>query len=120
MSVTRRAACREECVLVPESSSLTDMSMMAKMVLMAKRTSPSAPLRLNVAEAKLRLSELLATVAFGGATVEITRRGRPMAKLAIAFALLKIMRHCAPSMGRSVYWPEGSGEGRNGTTRPPM
>ena len=36
---------------------------------------------LNVAEAKRRLSELLGRVAFGGETVVITRRGRPMAKL---------------------------------------
>ncbi len=35
----------------------------------------------NVAEAKRRLSELLGRVAFGGARVLITRRGRPMAKL---------------------------------------
>ena len=35
----------------------------------------------NVAEAKRRLSELLGRVAFGGARVLITRRGRPMAQL---------------------------------------
>jgi len=38
-------------------------------------------LSFDVAETKKRLSELLARVAFGGATVLITRRGRPMAKL---------------------------------------
>ena len=35
----------------------------------------------NVAEAKRRLSDLLGRVAYGGETVLITRRGRPMAKL---------------------------------------
>ncbi len=44
--------------------------------------SPTAPaLKLNAAEAKQRFSELLGRVAFGGATVLITRRGRPMARL---------------------------------------
>jgi len=37
---------------------------------------------LNVAEAKRRLSELIGRVAFGHETVLITRRGRPMARLA--------------------------------------
>ncbi len=36
---------------------------------------------LNVAEAKKHFSELLARVAFGGETVLITRRGKPMARL---------------------------------------
>ena len=35
----------------------------------------------SVAGAKNRLSELLARVAYGGAHVLITRRGRPMARL---------------------------------------
>lgn len=35
----------------------------------------------NVAEAKRTLSELLGRVAYGGETVVIMRRGRPMAKL---------------------------------------
>ena len=35
----------------------------------------------NVAEAKRRLSDLLGRVAYGGETVLITRRGRPMARL---------------------------------------
>ena len=35
----------------------------------------------NVAEAKKRFSDLLARVAFGGESVLITRRGKPMAKL---------------------------------------
>ena len=39
------------------------------------------PRIVNVAEAKRRLSELIGRVAFGGAPVLITRRGRPMAKL---------------------------------------
>ncbi len=36
---------------------------------------------LNVAEAKKRLSDLLGRVAYGGETILITRRGKPMAKL---------------------------------------
>lgn len=54
------------------------------MVIMAKKVSAAAreaPASLNVAEAKRRLSELLGRVAYGGATVVITRRGTPMAKL---------------------------------------
>jgi prevent-host-death family protein len=39
------------------------------------------PVAVNVAEAKQQLSELLGRVAFGGETVVIMRRGRPMAKL---------------------------------------
>jgi prevent-host-death family protein len=39
------------------------------------------PRRMDVAEAKKRFSELLGHVAFGGARVLITRRGRPMARL---------------------------------------
>ncbi len=35
----------------------------------------------NVADAKRRLSDLLGRVAYGGETVLITRRGRPMARL---------------------------------------
>lgn len=35
----------------------------------------------NVADAKRQLSELLGRVAFGGETVLITRRGKPMARL---------------------------------------
>jgi len=35
----------------------------------------------GVAEAKKRLSDLIGRVAYGGETVIITRRGRPMAKL---------------------------------------
>lgn len=35
----------------------------------------------SVAEAKQNLSELLGRVAFGGETVTILRRGKPMAKL---------------------------------------
>lgn len=40
----------------------------------------------NVAEAKKRFSDLLGRVAYGGETVIITRRGRPMAKLVPAAA----------------------------------
>lgn len=36
---------------------------------------------LNVAEAKKRFSDLLGRVAYGGETVLITRRGKPMARL---------------------------------------
>jgi prevent-host-death family protein len=35
----------------------------------------------DVAETKRRFSELIGRVAFGGATVVVTRRGKPMAKL---------------------------------------
>jgi prevent-host-death family protein len=38
-------------------------------------------LELNVAEAKKRFSDLLGRVAYGGESVLITRRGRPMARL---------------------------------------
>ena len=41
----------------------------------------SASLSVNVAEAKRRFSDLLARVAYGGETVLVTRRGRPMARL---------------------------------------
>ncbi len=44
---------------------------------MARSTSTTV----NMADAKRRLSELVGRVAFGGARVLITRRGRPMAKL---------------------------------------
>ena len=36
---------------------------------------------LNVAEAKKQFSDLLGRVAYGGETIVITRRGKPMAKL---------------------------------------
>ena len=35
----------------------------------------------NVTEVKRRFSDLLSRVAYGGETILITRRGRPMAKL---------------------------------------
>lgn len=38
--------------------------------------------KLNVAEAKKQFSDLLGRVAYGGETIVITRRGRPLAKLA--------------------------------------
>ena len=44
---------------------------------MRKATAESV----NVAEAKKRLSDLLGRVAYGGESVLITRRGRPMARL---------------------------------------
>ena len=46
----------------------------------------STAARLNVAEAKKRLSDLLGRVAYGKETIVITRRGRPMAKLVPATA----------------------------------
>jgi prevent-host-death family protein len=36
---------------------------------------------INVAEAKRHLADLLGRVAYGGETITITRRGKPMAKL---------------------------------------
>ena len=42
---------------------------------MAKTTS------INVAEAKRHLANLLGRVAYGGETITITRRGKPMARL---------------------------------------
>jgi prevent-host-death family protein len=38
-------------------------------------------IQVSAAEAKKRFSELLARVGFGGATVVILRRGRPVARL---------------------------------------
>lgn len=46
---------------------------------MRLRPRPSSVL--NVAEAKQQFSTLLGRVAFGGETIVITRRGRPMGKL---------------------------------------
>ena len=43
--------------------------------------APSRIESVNVAEAKKRFSDLLGRVAYGGETVLITRRGKPMAKL---------------------------------------
>ena len=53
---------------------------MAIMSKMAKKADASAE-KVSVATAKNHLSELLGRVAYGGETVLITRRGRPMAKL---------------------------------------
>jgi len=36
---------------------------------------------INVAEAKRHLADILGRVAYGGETITITRRGKPMAKL---------------------------------------
>jgi prevent-host-death family protein len=41
----------------------------------------SKPSRVNVAEAKKSLSELLGRVAYGRETITIVKRGRPMARL---------------------------------------
>ena len=37
--------------------------------------------RVSVADAKRRFSDLLGQVAYGGKTIEITKRGRPVARL---------------------------------------
>ena len=37
--------------------------------------------RVSVADAKRRFSDLLGQVAYGGRTIEITKRGRPVARL---------------------------------------
>jgi prevent-host-death family protein len=42
----------------------------------------TTPQHINVAEAKKKLADLLGRVAYGKETIIITRRGRPMAKLA--------------------------------------
>lgn len=48
---------------------------------MTVKTAEQLEERFNVAEAKRRFSDLLGRVAYGGKTILITRRGRPMAKL---------------------------------------
>ena len=53
------------------------MTIMSKM---AKKAGGTVE-KVSVAAAKNHLSELLGRVAYGGETVLITRRGRPMAKL---------------------------------------
>jgi prevent-host-death family protein len=53
------------------------MSIMSKMV----RNTAAPVEEVSVAGARNRLSELLGRVAYGGANVLITRRGRPMARL---------------------------------------
>jgi len=53
---------------------------MTNMAKMANKRS-NGPEEVTVADAKGRFSELLGRVAFGGETLLITRRGRPMAKL---------------------------------------
>jgi prevent-host-death family protein len=53
------------------------MDIMSKMA--RKTTAPVV--EVSVAGARNRLSELLGRVAYGGANVLITRRGRPMARL---------------------------------------
>ncbi len=42
---------------------------------------PGHASRINVAQAKKSLSELLGRVAYGGETITIVKRGRPMARL---------------------------------------
>jgi prevent-host-death family protein len=51
---------------------------------MTSRESRSIAECVSVAEAKRRFSELLGRVAFGGETIVIARRGRPMARLSPA------------------------------------
>ena len=56
--------------------------MLTIMIIMAKMANKKGIAEeVTVAAAKDRFSELLGRVAFGGETVLITRRGRPMAKL---------------------------------------
>jgi len=55
---------------------MTIMTIMVIMGRIARRQKS-----VSVAAAKTHLSELLGRVAYGGETVVITRRGRPMAKL---------------------------------------
>ena len=61
------------------------MTLMTLMVIMVRMRPEVVGRRgarsVSVAEAKRRLSDLLGRVAYGGETVVITRRGRPMAKL---------------------------------------
>ncbi len=59
------------------------MAIMLKMAKIAKiaKTAALPAEEVSVANAKNRLSELLGRVAYGGVTVHITRRGKPMAKL---------------------------------------
>jgi prevent-host-death family protein len=54
------------------------MVMMVIVVHVARRSNTS---EVSVAEAKRELSQLLGRVRFGGETIVITRRGRPMARL---------------------------------------
>jgi len=54
------------------------MTIMAKI---AKKADSTTADEVSVATAKNHLSELLGRVAYGGETVLITRRGRPMARL---------------------------------------
>lgn len=51
---------------------------------------------INVAEAKKHLSELLGRVAYGGEQIVITRRGKPMARLA---PVTPESRHLAEAKG---------------------
>jgi prevent-host-death family protein len=55
-------------------------------------------LDINVAEAKARLSELLAEVAFGRKTITISRRGKPMARL------VPIRSEAEAGLARAVGW----------------
>ena len=56
------------------------MAIMPKMANKARKADLSAE-EVSVANAKNRFSELIGRVAYGGVTVHITRRGKPMAKL---------------------------------------
>jgi len=57
------------------------MTILAMMVMKESAVARARAEAVNVAEAKRRLSDLLGRVAYGGETVLITRRGRPMARL---------------------------------------
>jgi prevent-host-death family protein len=58
----------------------------------------ATPQRINVAEAKKRLADLLGRVAYGKETIIITRRGRPMAKL-VPIGQPDIDHHLADARG---------------------
>jgi prevent-host-death family protein len=54
---------------------------MVIMTISRRRRHDTGATALNVAEAKKRFSDLLGRVAYGGETILILRRGKPMAKL---------------------------------------
>jgi prevent-host-death family protein len=53
---------------------------------------------INVAEAKRHFADLLGRVAYGGETITITRRGKPMARL-VPVDTEAIVRHIADVQG---------------------
>jgi prevent-host-death family protein len=67
------------------------------------------PQAFDVSETRKRFSELVARVAFGGATILVTRRGRPMARL-VPVEASDGVRHLADVEG---WLPEGCAFLRN-------